>query len=342
MKLLQVMAGARYGGAEEFFVRLALAFERANVDQRVAVRGHPFRKKQLSSGGVRTDTFAFRRWLDVRTNFGLRNIIRDWRPDIVLTWMSRASRACPKPKLGRDFVHVGRLGGYYKLKYFRGCDHLIGNTPGMVDYVCGLGWPAECAHYLPNFVSERRAPPLDRKSLNTPDDAPLLLGLGRLHENKAFDVLLDSMALLPDHWLWLAGTGPQEAALRSQAVRLGIEKRVRFLGWRDDVAPLFSAANILVCPSRSEPLGNVVLEAWAQHVPVIAAASEGLQQLIDHEVNGLLVPTGDAPALAKSIMGITGARAEALAASGWASYRESYNEGTVVSRYLDFFNAVAR
>ena len=129
MKLLQVMAGARYGGAEEFFVRLALAFERANVDQRVAVRGHPFRKKQLSSGGVRTDTFAFRRWLDVRTNFGLRNIIRDWRPDIVLTWMSRASRACPKPKLGRDFVHVGRLGGYYKLKYFRGCDHLIGNTP---------------------------------------------------------------------------------------------------------------------------------------------------------------------------------------------------------------------
>ena len=256
--------------------------------------------------------------------------------------MSRASRACPKPKLGRDFVHVGRLGGYYKLKYFRGCDHLIGNTPGMVDYVCGLGWPAECAHYLPNFVSERRAPPLDRKILNTPGDAPLLLGLGRLHENKAFDVLLDSMALLPDHWLWLAGTGPQEAALRSQAVRLGIEKRVRFLGWRDDVAPLFSAANILVCPSRSEPLGNVVLEAWAQHVPVIAAASEGLQQLIDHEVNGLLVPTGDAPALAKSIMGITGARAEALAASGWASYRESYNEGTVVSRYLDFFNTVAR
>jgi len=342
VKLLQVMAGARYGGAEEFFVRLALAFERANVDQRVAVRGHPFRKKQLSSGGVRTDTFAFRRWLDVRTNFGLRNIIRDWRPDIVLTWMSRASRACPKTKLGRDFVHVGRLGGYYKLKYFRGCDHLIGNTPGMVDYVCGLGWPAECAHYLPNFVSERRAPPLDRKILNTPGDAPLLLGLGRLHENKAFDVLLDSMAFLPDHWLWLAGTGPQEAALRSQAVRLGIEKRVRFLGWRDDVAPLFSAANILVCPSRSEPLGNVVLEAWAQHVPVIAAASEGLQQLIDHEVNGLLVPTGDAPALAKSIMGITGARAEALAASGWASYRESYNEGTVVSRYLDFFNTVAR
>ena len=67
MKLLQVMAGARYGGAEEFFVRLALAFERTNVDQRVAIRGHPLRKIQLGKGGGRMDTFSFGRWLDVRT-----------------------------------------------------------------------------------------------------------------------------------------------------------------------------------------------------------------------------------------------------------------------------------
>jgi len=335
------MAGAQYGGAEEFFVRLALAFERANVDQRVIIRGYPFRQSQLVSGGVRTNTLSFRRWFDVRTSVGLRRIIRDWRPDIVLTWMSRASHACPKFLLGREFVHVGRLGGYYKLKYFRGCDHLIGNTPGMVEYVRRLGWPEKSSHYLPNFVSETRAPPLDRSTLNTPDDVPLLLGLGRLHENKAFDVLLDSIALLPGHWLWLAGTGSQEAALKAQAARLGIEQRVRFLGWRDNVAPLFSAANVLVCPSRSEPLGNVVLEAWAQHVPVVAAASEGLRQLINHGVNGLLVPIDDERALAKSVEKLTGSYAKELAVSGWASYRESYNEAAVVNGYLDFFNEVA-
>ena len=74
MKLFQVMAGARYGGAEEFFVRLALAFEKTNVDQRVAIRGHPLRRKQLGRGGVRMDTFSFGRWLAVRTKFGLGNI----------------------------------------------------------------------------------------------------------------------------------------------------------------------------------------------------------------------------------------------------------------------------
>ena len=341
MRLLQLMAGAEHGGAEEFFVRLALAFERANVNQRVVIRGYSSRQAQLVDGGVRTDTLSFRRWFDVRTSIGLRNIIRDWHPDIVLTWMSRASHACPKFLLRREFVHVGRLGGYYKLKYFQSCDHLIGNTPGMVDYVRGLGWPEKCSHYLPNFVSERRMPPLDRRMLETPENAPLLLGLGRLHENKAFDVLLEAVALLPDHWLWVAGTGPEEAVLKSQARRLGIEQRVRFLGWRDDVAPLFSAANILVCPSRSEPFGNVVHEAWAQHVPVIAAASEGLQQLIHHGVNGLLVPIDDARALAESVKKLTGAYAKELAESGWKRYRESYNEATVVSEYLDFFNSVA-
>ena len=341
MRLLQLMAGAEYGGAEEFFVRLALAFERANVNQRVVIRGYSSRQAQLATGGVRTDTLPFRRWFDVRTNVKLRNIIRDWRPDIVLTWMSRASHACPKFLFGREFVHVGRLGGYYKLKYFQGCDHLIGNTPGMVEYVRGLGWPDKSSHYLPNFVSERRMPPLDRRILDTPDHAPLLLGLGRLHENKAFDVLLEAVELLPDHWLWVAGTGPEEAALKSQAKRLGIEQRVRFLGWCEDVAPLFSAANILVCPSRSEPFGNVVHEAWAQHVPVIAAASEGLQQLVHHGVNGLLVPIDDACALAESVKKLTGAYAKELADSGWDRYRESYNEATVVSGYLEFFNSVA-
>ncbi len=106
---------------------------------------------------------------------------------------------------------------------------------------------------------------MPRASLQTPDGAPLLLALGRLHENKAFDVLLDAVALLPDG-LAVARRARGRCATRSraQAERLGIAERVRFLGWRDDVAALIAAADALVCPSRHEPLGNVVIEAWAQ------------------------------------------------------------------------------
>ncbi|SVD41108.1 uncharacterized protein METZ01_LOCUS393962, partial [marine metagenome] len=122
---------------------------------------------------------------------------------------------------------------------------------------------------------------------------------------------------------------------------LGLEERVRFAGWRDEVAPLFAAADILVCPSRSEPLGNVVLEAWAQQVPVVAAAAQGLRQLIDDGVNGLLAPVGDASALATRITEVTSERSKALAMAGWASYCASFSQATVVKRYLDFFKSVA-
>src|SRR3546814_2771750 len=64
-------------------------------------------------------------------------------------------------------------------------------------------------------------------------------------------------------WLWLAGEGPRRRALMQQAARLGLGDRVRFLGWRDDVAALLRAADVFLCPSRHEPLGNVVIEAWA-------------------------------------------------------------------------------
>ena len=138
MRLLQVMAGAQYGGAEEFFVRLALAFKQETIDQHVVIRGHSGRENKLRQGGVSIDTLPFRRYLDFQTRGKLTSIIGDWRPNIVLTWMSRASHACSRIGSDGSFVQVGRIGGYYKLKYFRGCEHLVANTPGLVEYILCL------------------------------------------------------------------------------------------------------------------------------------------------------------------------------------------------------------
>src|SRR5262249_27760205 len=161
-----------------------------------------------------------------------------------------------------DFVHVARLGGYYNLKYYRDCDHLIGNTRDIVAYLVDHGWPSERAHYLPNLVAAERAPPVPRASLDTPLGVPLALALGRLHPNKGLDTLLTALAMVPDLHFWLAGEGALRAALEGQARSLGLAARVRFLGWRDDPAALLAAADLLVSSSRREPLGNVVIEAW--------------------------------------------------------------------------------
>src|SRR5439155_20023591 len=133
------------------------------------------------------------------------------------------------------------------------CDHLIGNTHDLVTNFIAQGWPASRAHYLPNFVDAEPAPAAARAALATPDEVPLALALGRLHQNKGFDVLLAALVQVPALHLWLAGEGDLRAALERQAAALGIAGRVRFLGWRDDVPALLASADFLVCPSRHEP-----------------------------------------------------------------------------------------
>ena len=141
----------------------------------------------------------------------------------------------------------------------------------------------------------------DRAELQTPEDVPLLLAMGRLHEAKAHDVALQALAKIPDAHLWIAGAGPLEAKLRAMAQALGVASRVRFLGWRTDPSALYRAADICVFPSRYEPLGNVVIQSWAHGLPVIAAASQGPAALVCDGEDGLLVPVDDADALAEAI-----------------------------------------
>ncbi len=345
MRLMQAMAGRRPGGAEGFFVRLARALGEAGLDQRLLVRRGATCVPELRSDRLDPLELSFGGVLDLGTPSRFRRAVADFGPDVVMTWMNRASRFCPRaPVRGRRFVHVGRLGGYYNLKYYRRCDHLIANTQDIVAYVCRQGWEPERVHYLPNFVDAETAAPVPRDSLDTPDEATLLLALGRLHPNKGFDVLLHALVQVPGAVLWLAGTGPLATELPTLAARLGVAGRVRFLGWRRDVASLLAAADVLVCPSRHEPLGNVVIEAWAQQTPVVAAAAAGPAALVRDSESGLLVPIDDADDLAAAIARMIAAPdlAARLVAAGRSVFEATFAEAAVVPRYLSFLDSAVQ
>ena len=334
------MAGARHGGAEAFFVRLCLALHRAGLEQRLLIRSEPQRAATLRAGGVEPVELRFGRPFDFVTRRRFREEIAAFQPHVVLTWMSRATAICPRG----PFVHAARLGGYYKLKYYRRVDHLVGNTRDICEHALRHGWPPERVHYLPNFVDETQAPALPRAELATPEDAPLLLALGRLHTNKAFDVLLEALAELPGVWLWLIGEGPLRADLERRAAQLGVAERLRMPGWVADPAPYYAAADAVVMPSRHEPLGNVVIEAWAQRRPIVAASAAGPAGLIRDRATGLLVPVDDSRALAAALREVLSARelARELAEAGRLAYEAEFTEAAVLRRYLDFFAEAAR
>ena len=338
LRVLHAMGGAEHGGAELYVERLCLALQRAGLSQLAVIRPHPERVARLKAGGVAVRTAKYSGVFDVTTRRRLKDAIASFRPQIVMSYMTRATRFVPRG----DFVHIARLGGYYPLQHYRRCDHLIGNTPDLVEYFLRNGWPPERAHFIPNFVESRTSAPADRGAWATPSAAPLVLALGRLHRNKAFDVLLDAMVRLPGAYLWLAGEGPERGALEAQAAQLGISDRVRFLGWQDETGPLFAAADVLAVPSRHEPLGNVILEGWVQDRPVVAAASQGPRFLIQDGVNGLLVPAEDTESLSAALARVLGdpALAARLAEGGRQALTARFSPAAVVAAYLDLFRRV--
>ena len=197
LRLMQAIAGGEHGGAEAFFVRLAVALKRVGVEQHILVRRSRPWVAELHAGGLNPVELPFGGWADISTRRAFGREISAFKPHVVLTWMNRASHLCPNSVPNHDFIHTARLGGYYDLKYYRSCDHLVGNTEDLQRYIRKQGWPAERAHYIANFVSADTAPALARSELSTPDGVPLILALGRLHTNKAFDLLLRALVDLP-------------------------------------------------------------------------------------------------------------------------------------------------
>lgn len=339
MRVMQVMAGAEKGGAEKFFDRLILGLHQRGLQQHLVIRNHPERRALFEKAGIPYTLAPFCQTLDMVTPYRIRKVAKVFVPDLVMTWMSRASLLTPRG----SYTSVARLGGYYDLKYYRKADHLVGNTQGIRQYFLEQGWPLSFAHYLPNFVEKPAAEKArPRADFYTPENAPLLLSLGRFHSDKAFDLLIPSLALLPGVYLWLGGDGEEDASLKELAKACGVEGRIRWIGWQKDVSALYQACDLYVCPSRIEPLGNVILEAWAHRKPVVAAKSRGPLELIKDGQTGLLADLEDIPGLARQIKRLLDrpSEAETIALEGYRAYQKDFTEEKVVEKYLNFFDQV--
>ncbi len=329
MRIAHIMAGAPAGGAELFFERLAAAQQASGETILPLIRHDPARAGRLSAAGLAPIQLGFGGALDLLTRPRLRLALRRFAPRVAVAWMNRAARMAPRG----PWVLAGRLGGYYDLRYYRRCDHLIGNTRGITDWIIAQGWPAARVHHLPNFSPDLRgaAPAV----LPTPPGAPVVLALGRLHRNKAFDILIRALPLLPGVHAVIAGEGPERPALLTLASQEGVADRLHLLGWRTDQAALLAACTVLACPSRHEPLGNVVLEAFSAARPVVAADAAGPSELIAHGTTGLLIPREDPTRLAQALNAILqdSALATCLAAAGRAHFEAEHQPAPVLRRW---------
>jgi glycosyltransferase involved in cell wall biosynthesis len=353
---LHVLGSRQFGGADQFYVRLVLALRDAGWPVAAVNRAGSPVAAALRDAGVEQRHLPLANGWDLWTLLRMRRLLRRRAPCIVQTYMGRATRLTRVPA-DLPVVHVARLGGFYKIDgYYRHAHAWVGNTRAIADYLVSQGLPADRVCHIGNFVPDpRRYSDAERserrRDLRLPDGCRVLFALGRLIEKKGFADLLAALARLPTAidgrpWVMLiAGSGEEGGRLAQQARELGLADRVRWLGWQDPADPWYDLADLVIVPSRHEPLGNVILEAWNHRRPVVSTQSDGARELIRHGDNGILVPCQAPAALADAIAATLAAGDAAQAALGEAGERElraRHGQAAVVSAYQALYGRLMR
>jgi glycosyltransferase involved in cell wall biosynthesis len=170
----------------------------------------------------------------------------------------------------------------------------------------------------------------------------LWLAVGRLTPQKDYSTLLQAFVGVadPSARLWIAGRGPQLAGLQQQADGLGISPVVKFLGVRYDVAALLAAADGFVLPSAWEGMPNVVMEALAAGVPVVATRVGGVAELVEADRSGFLVPARDPEALAaamRKLMALPAGERRKMGARGRDHIAAHYSLEAMAERWIALY-----
>jgi glycosyltransferase involved in cell wall biosynthesis len=206
----------------------------------------------------------------------------------------------------------GDLPGYtrplYRLLYHR-ADRIVCQTNAMAyDLAPELGLPVDLLAVLPNPVDVEAIRAATKVSSNNwSGPGPHLLAIGRLAPVKGFDLLLPALQSVrvryPNADLLIAGAGPEEAALKSLALSLGLIDSVRFAGHLARPWDYFRDATLFVLSSRHEGLPNALLEAAAAGLPLVTSpASEGLVDLLHEQPGVWIAPETTSAALAGSLL----------------------------------------
>jgi glycosyltransferase involved in cell wall biosynthesis len=285
---------------------------------------------ELAARGVRVERVPMRRSVapltDLRHARAIARLLRDVRPDVVHSHSSKAGVLARAASLATGIgarVHTPHTfaflfeamfpplqrAAYRRIEAFlaRRTQAIVAVSAEEGETIARSGVvPADRLRVVPNGIDPApwlAALPADRAELGLAPGRPLALCAGLLNVAKGQDRALEMLARpeCAELDLVLAGDGELRPALERRARELGLERRVRMLGWRDDVPALVAAADLVLLPSRWEGMPYIVLEALCAGVPVVAAPVDGVRALVRDGETGFLARTAAPEDLAAAV-----------------------------------------
>ncbi|MBW3597355.1 MAG: glycosyltransferase [Planctomycetes bacterium] len=316
------------GGAERCLTNLALGLDRQRFSPLVISLAPrpPARRdllvRRLEQAAVPVHFLDLRSWRQFSSALKqLRGLFDEQAPDVAQMFLFHANvlgavaaRKADIPVLtGIRVADPRRHRLWIERRATSGAFRTVCVSRAVADFMIRRGgFPEERIAVIPNGIDTApylTAAPLEKAELGVPEIRRILVAIGRLDKQKGLDWLLSLcpqlFAAAPDHDLVLVGDGPQRQKLEAAAQNAGVSERVHFTGWREDVPRILAASDMLLLPSRWEGMPNVVLEAMAAGLPVVATRSEGVLELLQETAGSQTASFGDDCEFARRVSEIT-------------------------------------
>jgi len=247
-------------------------------------------------------------------------VARSFRPDLIQTHSYKADLVglALRWRLGIPWIAFshGRTGEGCKVRLYhtldeiiiRGADRVVAVSEARRAALRARGCRPTRLVTIPNAVAVAGAKAGDaaavRQELGLDAHRPVVAAVGRLSPEKGQSYFVDAMAAVaravPGAQGLIVGDGQEEGRLRAKVAAMELDGAIGFAGYRRDMDRIYAAIDLLVLPSLSEGLPNVVLEAMAHGRPVIATRVGGVPEVVEDGVSGFLVAPADAHALAQA------------------------------------------
>jgi glycosyltransferase involved in cell wall biosynthesis len=363
-KILHVITSTQVGGAEKHLLALAKGLHKDGWDCTVAyLKGRPDLNVDYLAAGIPVHPLDLKPWLDAGTLGRLMRLIRQERPDIVHAHLFPAevyaTAAHALARSGAQLVCTKHNDDDFLVRpHFRFLHCLISRRAARIitisehvrRYTLRIGtlYPSRLVTipYGHDGSSARSMPNGFRQELGVGDDTFLVGTVGRLAPQKGQRHLIEAMrsvvAAGQNAGLAIVGEGPLRERLEQQVAAAGLIGRVFFAGFRPDAPDLMRAFDVFVLPSLWEGFGLVLLEAMAAARPIVASRVSAIPEVVEDGVSGLLVPPGDARALAEAVLTLRNdaTRRARLGTAGAERLRREFTLERVVERTTEVYRAV--
>lgn len=275
------------------------------------------------AAGIRIDVIPERGRFDLGVLPSLKSIIEQHHPDIIITQSVKSHFLIWRSRLWKKTPWIAYHHGYTTtdstMRLYNRFDRWSLPKADLVITVCEAfaqelasvsKVPRERIRVQHNPIRPGpKGNPLDVKAVRVrwgiADHERVILSIGRLSKEKAHaDLILAFQQLCEanaDYKLVIVGDGPERANLEAASETSLRDKRIVFTGQIRDVQPFYAMADVFVLPSHSEGSPNVLLEAMAAEVPVVATAVGGVPEIVEDEASALLTPPNDPAAMAKAV-----------------------------------------